>query len=176
MRMALAALLTMAAVIGETPITVVGEFSNMRFTKEHAYGYTVQLWRHGDTLFGLFLASDGLAGDTPAGMLEDVTFDRRSGKVTFKARLSIGMTMLGQKSPEPSRDVFEFQGTLDKTGLSGLLKRSEQPRLTPGGAAHVTRITRITLRPTENELAQPASYAAWKQEADKILRVRGPKW
>ena len=50
-------------------IAEVGAFSNMRYTDEHAYGYTVMLWRAGDCLFGLFESSRGLAGDTPIGEL-----------------------------------------------------------------------------------------------------------
>ncbi len=68
-------MITAAAACGQNPtarIAIVGEFSNMRYTEEHAYGYTVQLWRQGDALFGFFLASYGLAGDTPAGMLEQL--------------------------------------------------------------------------------------------------------
>src|SRR5438046_1449435 len=76
-------------------IAFVGEFSNMRFTDEHAYGYGVELWRQGDTLFGLFSASEGLAGDTPTGMLEDVKFDSRTRKLSFKAKLTIGAAYLG---------------------------------------------------------------------------------
>ena len=56
----------------EASLTVVGEFSNMQFTEEHAYGNSVQLWHHGDKLFGFFEASEGLAGDTPAGLLDEV--------------------------------------------------------------------------------------------------------
>ena len=45
-------------------VNAVGAFSNMRYTEEHAYGYIVELWRAEDCLFGLFLSSSGLMGDT----------------------------------------------------------------------------------------------------------------
>src|ERR1700719_513521 len=73
------------------PITFVGEFSNMRYTEEHAYGYSVQLWREGSAVFGLLLASEGLAGDTPAGLLEDLKYDPRAGKLSFQAKLTMGV-------------------------------------------------------------------------------------
>jgi hypothetical protein len=57
----------------------VGEFSNVRYTAEHAYGYAVQLWRDGDRLIGLLMVSEGLQGDTPTGMLENVRFNSRTG-------------------------------------------------------------------------------------------------
>ncbi len=45
----------------------LGVFSNMRSTAEHQYDYKVELWQEGDRVFGLFLASEGLIGDTPTG-------------------------------------------------------------------------------------------------------------
>ncbi len=62
------------AASASSPVTIVGEFSDVRHTAEHTYGYSVQLWRREGMLFGLFLAADGLEGDTPTGMLEDVKY------------------------------------------------------------------------------------------------------
>jgi len=42
------------------PLRAIGRFSNLRLTEEHAYGYTFDLWRDGDSIVGLFLASEGL--------------------------------------------------------------------------------------------------------------------
>jgi hypothetical protein len=64
---------TMGAEDGSS--SFVGEFSNVRHTAEHAYGYSVMLWNDGDQLFGLFSAANGLAGDTPVGLLENVQLD-----------------------------------------------------------------------------------------------------
>ena len=63
----------------ERAIRFLGEFSNLRLTAEHSYGYSVQLWQSGNDLFGLLLSSNGLSGDTPTGQLEDVHFDSRKG-------------------------------------------------------------------------------------------------
>jgi hypothetical protein len=71
------ALLSIGAVVsasGQDPdrsISPIGEFSNERYTEEHAYGYAVELWRDGDSAISLFLVSEGLQGDTPAGLLEN---------------------------------------------------------------------------------------------------------
>ena len=158
--------------IPNAPVTVVGQFSNMRFTEEHAYGYSVQLWRQGNTIFGLFEATEGLIGDTPAGLLEDVKFDPLAGKLSFKARLSMGVALLGPGKQVRSRDLFEFQGTLGKTTLVGTLKRSDmlQPKVPPQ-----VRQIRLRKRPTDL-MTQPASYAEWKRSIEEILKFRGPKW
>ena len=143
------------------PITYVGEFSNMRYTEEHAYGYSVQLWREGPTVFGLFLASEGLAGDTPTGLLDDLKYDARLGRLSFKAKLTMGVDARQQ----PTRDLFEFDGTLNARAVSGLLKH---------GAAS----QRVILRKLQRDaaLSQPRTYDQWKQQTDEILRRRGPKW
>ena len=56
-----------ATIPDEAPMTVVGEFTNMRFTQEHQYGYELTLWRAGGCLVGFFHRAEGLAGDTPMG-------------------------------------------------------------------------------------------------------------
>ncbi len=162
-RLLLAVLPLIAASFAQAPrpITFVGEFSNMRYTEEHAYGYSIQLWREGAAVFGLFLASEGLAGDTPTGLLDDLKYDPRSGKLSFKAKLTMGVDARQQ----PSHDLFEFDGTLSARAVSGVVKH---------GAAS----ERINLRKLQPDaaLAQPRTYDEWKLQTDEILRRRGPKW
>ena len=153
-------------------IAIVGEFSNMRYTEEHAYGYTVQLWREGETLFGLFLASEGLAGDTPTGVLENVKFDSHSGKLSFQAKLTMGVAYLGTGKQEPSRDFFEFEGTLSRVAVTGALKRFDRLRT---AAAPTSRRIRLN-KQTGAAMTAPASYDEWKRMWGEILRFRGPKW
>ena len=143
------------------PITFVGEFSNMRYPEEHAYGYSVQLWREGSAVFGLFLASEGLAGDTPTGLLDDLKYDPRSGKLSFQAKLTMGV----DARQRPSHDLFEFDGQVGARAVSGVLKH---------GAAS-ERINLRKLRP-DAALPQPSTYDEWKRQTDEILRRRGPKW
>jgi hypothetical protein len=127
-------LLAALAQAGAAPVAVVGEFSNMRYTAEHAYGYTVQLWREGDRLFGLFLCSEGLAGDTPTGMRDAVEADPATGKLSFRAKLTTGVAYLGAGQEAPSRDLFEFRRRLEKTVLAGRLTKIG-PAPAEGGAA-----------------------------------------
>jgi hypothetical protein len=158
---AMLSLITVAFAQAPRPITFVGEFSNMRFTEEHAYGYSVQLWREGATMFGLFLASEGLAGDTPTGLLDDLKYDSRSGRLSFRAKLTMGVDARQQ----PSHDLFEFDGKLSARALSGVLKR----------AAASEHINLRKLHP-DSALDQPRTYDEWKRQTDEILRRRGPKW
>src|SRR2546425_9747656 len=72
-----------------SPIRYIGAFTNVRYTAEHAYGYTVQLWRQGDGLIGLLLDAQGSQADVPTGLLEEVRFDPARGTLSFKAKLSI---------------------------------------------------------------------------------------
>ena len=162
-RLLLAMLSLIAAAFAQAPrpITFVGEFSNMRYTEEHAYGYSVQLWREGAAVFGLFLASEGLAGDTPTGLLDGLKYDPRSGKLSFKAKLTMGVDARQQ----PSHDLFGFNGTLRARAVSGVLK-------------HEAASERINLRKLQPDaaLAQPPTYDEWKRQTGEILRRRGPKW
>jgi len=155
------------------PVSVIGYFSNMRFTEEHAYGYSVELWGRDDTLLGLFFASEGLQGDTPTGLLEDVKFDTRTGKLSFRAKLSMGVVYSKDHNGVPSRDVFEFSGVLGENRLTGSLKRLDG--LSPQAAPKIEKI--ILLQSKSNEGMEPfQSLEDWKKFADEILKFRGPKW
>src|SRR5689334_24629497 len=66
----------------DRPIRAIGEFSNMRYTEDHAYGYEVELWRDRDAVIGLLFVSEGLQGDTPTGVLKNVRFNSRTGAMS----------------------------------------------------------------------------------------------
>jgi hypothetical protein len=152
----------------------LGVFTNMRFTKEHQYGYSVELWQEGGRLFGLLLVSDGLAGDTPTGLLEDVAFDAKTGRLSFRSRLSTGSTFSQSNEEVPTRDLYRFDGTLRGQTLAGVFEHSDAA----SEKADATK-KRVTLRRSKTESAsmmQAASYDDWKREADEILKLRGPKW
>lgn len=142
----------------------------MRVRGEHQYGDAVQLWREGRAVFGLFLHSEGLAGDTPTGLLEDVRFDPATGTLSFSARLTMGMAYEPGGSV-PSRDRFRFDGVLGERTLTGTLERKDMLHET----VPVER-KKVTLRRTTMDLEPPASYAMWRRSVDEVLRLRGPKW
>ncbi len=120
----------------------------------------------------MFLASEGLQGDTPTGMLENVKYDSRTGALSFTARLSTGLAVLPGGRQEPSRDLFRFSGTLKPAILTGTLQRSDMRE--PGRPASLESI-QLKIQPLG---AMPAagSYAEWKRQADEVLKLRGPKW
>ena len=69
----LLALLSIAAALSafaqnpDRPIRAIGEFSNMRFTEEHAYGYAVDLWRDIIRWSASSLFPKGLRATRPLG-------------------------------------------------------------------------------------------------------------
>ena len=153
-------------------LMVLGEFSNMKFTEEHAYGYTVQLWRQGDQIIGFLQSSEGLAGDTPTGVLEEVQFDPRTQSLSFKAKLTMGVVLLAQGRQEPTHDLFEFHGILGRAALAGAIGRRDMLRPTAKA-----EIRQVSLRKQSGEnMIEFHSYAEWKKSADQILKFRGPKW
>jgi hypothetical protein len=153
-------------------IRAIGEFSNVRHTEDdHAYGYVVELWRDGDSAIGLFFVAEGLQPDMPAGMIENVRFDSSTGALSFTAKLSTGVAILPGGRQEPTRDLFEFSGTLKATALTGTIQRSDQRQ--PGRAGSRERV-QLKIQPQATFTA--GSYADWKGLADEILKYRGPKW
>jgi len=158
---------------GNQKTQAVGSFSNMKYTDEHAYGYAVELWRYNHTLVGLFLASEGLAGDTPTGLLEKLSFDEKTGAISFEAKLSMGVVYSQQHDGVPSRDVFRFKGILKRNQLRGRLERLDM--LEPQPAPQTEQIV-LKREESNSALAAYKNYADWRQYADEILKFRGPRW
>lgn len=158
---------------GKPAIAVQGRFTNMRYTDEHAYGYSVELWRGEMAMMGLFLTSEGLQGDNPAGLLEKVSFDANTGALSFEARLSTGVVYSKEHDGVPSRDLFRFTGVLKGRQLRGRLERLDMldPQPSP-------KTEQIVLRREGSASGMTAyeSYAEWKKAMDEILKFRGPKW
>jgi hypothetical protein len=157
------------------PVVVVGAFSDMRYTEEHAYGHLVELWRAGGCLFGFLEVSEGLAGDTPLGELTEVRSDASSGRLSFRAKLTLGTTKDRRTDAwVPSRDVFTFNGSLSPKLLKGTLSRGDQlrPDLKPVEESVVLR-----LDPEQHVMMiEAGTYGAWRKSVEPILRFRGPKW
>ncbi len=152
----------------------LGVFTNMRFTAEHQYGYSVELWQEKNRVFGLFLSSEGLSGDTPTGLLEDAALDSKTGRLTFRARLSMGMTVDKNNREVPTHDVFQFAGVLKNRNLSGTLTHTDD---STGAATKSKKKISLALSKSETaKLSAPQSYDEWKKAADEILAARGPKW
>lgn len=158
----------------QSQISIVGTYTNMRHTEEHSYGYTVELWKQGNRVFGFILASNGLSGDTPTGLIEDVKYEPVSGKFSFKAKLTMGLIYNKQlKKDVPSQDIFKFNGILNKDTLSGTLEVSEAISNKPP----VKEEIRLLFSAEKTRQLQTfSSYEYWKKMAKDILKFRGPKW
>jgi hypothetical protein len=156
----------------QSPISFMGEFSNVRHTAEHAYGYSVQLWRQGDKIFGLFTAASGLVGDVPCGVLQDVSFNSATGALSFTAKLSVASIYLGKGRQEPTHDLFSFKGTLQGAVLAGSLTHLDQMQPKSKPISKRLRLSRTSNPPS----IDAATHEDWKRAADAIMKFRGPKW
>jgi hypothetical protein len=123
----------------------------------------------------LLLVYTGAPSDPPAGILEDVKFNPRSGNLSFSARLSTGLVYGRGYSGVASRDRFTFKGFLTRTQVRGTLMRSDELFPTDRLTSERVRLRRSELL-TQVMLPPPATYSDWKTWADEILRRSGPKW
>jgi hypothetical protein len=165
-------LLAIAHAGQSSSIIGLGTFSNFRFTEEHQYGAAVQLWREGEALFGLFSYSQGLIGDTPAGILEKVTFDPKTGRISFTARLTMGFHGCKLHKNVHSQDAFRFDGVLSELSLSGTLIHADNlhQELNP-------KKENVVLKKSDEwVITQHQSREQWEVAMKNILKLRGPKW
>ncbi|TBR19157.1 hypothetical protein EPO15_14525 [bacterium] len=156
------------------PITFLGTFSNMRYTEEHQYGYAVELWQAGDVLFGHFLASDGLAGDTPLGLMENLEYTPATGVLSFSAKLTSGTHLCKKHKGVPSRDLFRFAGRLMGKRILGTVR--ELDGLHDNQPTRTEKVELKREKPEGEDLPSPKKYGEWKEESDLLLKARGPKW
>ena len=160
-----------AAESRDAAITPLGEFSNMRIRGEHCSGYSLQLWRSKVGLYGLIMVCNGLVGDTPTGVLESLSWNRDSGSLSWKARLTLGSDVLDSGEQVPSRDAFVFSGRLTASTITGKLVKKD----TADPDADTTTTT-LVLNKRPGDMQGFPDYAAWRHAADVILQLRGPRW
>ncbi len=155
-------------------IQSIGSFSNMRFTEEHQYGNEAELWRAGDKVFGHFFHSEGLAGDTPVGQLDDVQYDPKNGALSFKAKLTVGLHSCKVHRDIPSHDLFKFEGKLKTDSIEGELVHLEAVDNNQIISQEKVILKRSDRRDSlDNHLE---TYAEWGKKSQSILAFRGPKW
>jgi len=159
----------------ESPVKVIGDFSNQKGDGEHCYGYSVELWKQDEKMYGLISAQEfGLCGDTPAGLLEDIQFDPQTKKISFRAKLSMGLYYDANNSNVPSQDVFEFDGVLKAKKLNGMLKITNE--LCSDKCPETKKITLPKSKEWSSLLEEYKSRAEWEANAKRILDRRGPRW
>lgn len=80
--------LFMCAPLSAQDLTPIGSFDNVRSgggEEPHCYGYSLDLWRNGRRIVGLFDHHEGLCGDPPCEVLRDISYDPGTGRLTFSA-------------------------------------------------------------------------------------------
>jgi hypothetical protein len=163
--------LVLMAVLAQS--TSAGEFvtySNLRYAAEHEYGMSVSLWRDGVSLIGLVdYTEGGLTGDTPAGLIQNLSFDPRTGGLSFTSRLTMGEHGCSLHQRVPSQDLPSFNGTLTEKRLSGTLKIADG--LHPERPATEQR---VSLQRVVADI-RFASRAEWEKTMKTILQFRGPR-
>jgi hypothetical protein len=165
-------LVSTATQVWSQKTTFIGGFSNFRFTTEHQYGAGVQLWQVGDDILGTFGYSEGLAGDTPTGLLENIFFDKVTRKISFSAKLTTGIHGCSDHDNIYSRNLFTFTGILKKSSITGVLNQFDA--LHPGSKP---KILKITLKKEKNEgLFEYKNREEWESQTREMLKLRGPKW
>ncbi|MBI3563021.1 MAG: hypothetical protein HY080_15025 [Gammaproteobacteria bacterium] len=162
-----------AEAVQNTPaVRFVGSFSNYHYTQEHQYGSQIVLWQYKNTVVGLFYQAEGLAGDTPRGMIENVQLQPRSGRLTFQAKLTTGIHSCKVHNNVPSQDLFVFSGVLRRATLTGTLRHRDMLH-----EENKDRDIKVSLR---HDLQAPYqsfnSLDAWQQHYAEELKQYGPKW
>jgi hypothetical protein len=139
----------------------------------HADGYSLELWKDNGRLVGFLTEFVGPVADPPMGLLQEVTFDAASGRVSFSVKLSLGVTNLpGQKEFVPTRDLYVFAGTLGDQEVRGSLE--QQDHLTNRAAIKRNVLWKRTKR--EDSFWAGKTVAEWQNFYAPILNARGPKW
>ena len=158
----------------KSKVQVVGDFTRLRYPGDDAFGYSLQLWKEGDHVFGLLAVFVGPPADPPTGLLEDVRFDPRTRRFSFSARLTLAFVRPSGDKWVPTLDRFTFKGRLTRTEVRGTLQHFDVRR--PDQRPLSRRIKlRLSKHLTEDLMPAPASYEEWRKWADEILRRRGPQ-
>lgn len=138
------------------PLKVVGCFSNVDSNGEHEWGFTLDIWRQGDQIYGLFAggSTTRLVGDPPTGVLVEQVYDRKTGRFSFKSKFPY--------------NTFSFEGVITETVVTGKLVD-----LSTNADEKIVLTRSKSL--SEEMMVEYESYEKWKAYADKILKRRGPK-
>jgi hypothetical protein len=131
-------------------LTYVGDFSSIRETDGHVYGYTLQLWKDGHKVVALWSKADGQPADFPTVLADDVSWDEQSGRIHFTVQ------WCGSTS--------RFEGTLTAGSVSGRL-----------AAMNITAAPMaLTLKRTDDEWPI-TTREDWQLQIQQILKRRHPR-
>ena len=166
--------LALLAASAYADVTVVGAYSNRVVTDVRAQGYDIQLWKDGDQYFGFFLSAGGLADNIPLGTLDNLRVDPTAKTISFQTKMSVGRSSLDGETWEPTRDMYQFSGTLFPDQISGDLVHVDE--LLPDTPATHEDVKLYRNREEEQSLPTFTSYQQWLELSRKLMATRGPKW
>jgi hypothetical protein len=160
-------------------VIYLGRFSNMEFTEEHQYGSEIELWKSGIDLLGHFFNSEGLAGDTPRALTENVKYNAETGDLSFEARLRMGVVSWSGKGKDYrevwSRELFIFKGKVLPESVVGILEVRDgwKPDLPLKQKPEKVELKRIE-GPKESRNFN--SRSAWEAHSQSYVKRRNAAW
>ena len=107
-------------------VKLIGHYSNMEWTNDEdphlVDGYSVSLYKCDTRVFGKISIAVG-SPEAVSGQLYDVAFNRRSGKVIFKAKYSDGQEFSKDTGPQgrEARTYLSFSGIVSPHALRGVV-------------------------------------------------------
>lgn len=86
LRLGVAAIITVGstAISAQTHAVLFREYSNIRYTEEHAYGVEIELWRVGTGLVAMIAETNGLQADFPNVPARVVVYDENTGTIRLE--------------------------------------------------------------------------------------------
>jgi hypothetical protein len=164
-----------AALTASAQMVPLGDYTNQKFTTEHCVGYEVQLWKMNEQLYGMLLHCDGMSGDTPVGYIDHVVWNATTGKLTFDAKLTTGMDIVGTDNHEtPAKDYYKFDGTMTALLLSG--KMSHEDMAQDHHAPVIASVTMKIDKAATKSMTKYPAVADWQAGNADVMSYRGPKW
>jgi hypothetical protein len=153
----------------QTRIVPVGSYSSLQQDNEHCKGFSVDLWRGGDSLWGLFRTCAVLTGDIVTSIVSIRSYDRRSGAISFETTLSLGVDYVKGGSEIPSKDHLVFVGTLSESALVGKLQKTDE--VYPN---HKPKMSSVKLQRRNESLPSFLSYEDWRRRAEELIKDDQP--
>ncbi len=144
-----------AAETSSRRVVYVGTYEKVEsIDGHHCSGYSIDLWKHNDVLFGLLHHHRGLCGDPPCGVLTDIQHSSESRSIRFQA--------------ETLEAKFHFSGSLKDDLLTGTLaKRWSGTDIDSKETVRLPRHPQVYLADKFDSLEK------WHEFYDPIQRCRG---
>jgi hypothetical protein len=104
-----------------------------------------------------------------------VTLDPNSGKFSFSAKLTTGVTFSpGHRDGAPSRTLYKFDGVLSESEVKGIFEKEDNLDNTPSTRLEATLERKR--EPTTDSYWNQKTFREWEEFFAPIVRARGPKW